>query len=268
MGVSTLQMNLLAEVKSAIDEQIDDSLSALGKSSEPLIVDARLGWHFIPDSFKVHVVVAPSVASERLLRGRYSSVEQYRSADDARQAADARANSEQRRFLSKYGVNIFLLRNYDLVIDSSDGAPEQIARCIIDSLETTPGPRTVPEVWISPRRVIPAGDAVREIAEHGPLDLAIDDVNDVPALPAVVGYARPFFFLLQNHKSLSRQIDEGQLLAPAVLRAENDDLLVGGLSATQYFRAETRPSWIYDWEDAHDFRFGDYPEEIETSATP
>jgi predicted cytidylate kinase len=134
MGLSTLQANWLAEEKSTIDAQIDGELQRLGREEVPAILDARMAWHFVPSSFKVHLLVEPLVGAERLLRGRFSTVEKYSSVEEAREGADARFASERRRFLAKYGVDISRLENYDLVIETSDASPSEIADEIVKAL--------------------------------------------------------------------------------------------------------------------------------------
>jgi cytidylate kinase len=255
MGLSTLQMNWLAEEKASIDAEIDGALAALADQDEPLIVDARMAWHFVPDSLKVHLVVAPSVGAERLLKGRFSAVEQYSSMEDARTGADVRFASERRRFLLKYGVDIARLRNYHVIADASDATPVALAELIL--AQHAEGLHTGTHVFVSPRRVVPTGDLAREIAAY-PDEL--DGAAEVAGGGLTIGYSRPFFFLLHGARPLSRHLDQGTQLAPADLEAEGDEVVVGGMSADEYIARETRLSWIYDWEDAHGFRFAEYPQ--------
>lgn len=56
-GVSIVEMNKIAETDKSIDKMVDDRTIALGKSKDRTIFDSRMGWHFVPDSFKVFVMV-------------------------------------------------------------------------------------------------------------------------------------------------------------------------------------------------------------------
>lgn len=254
LGISTLQANWLAEDKAHIDEEIDGALERLGSEPDAVVVDARMGWHFVPNAYKVHIIVTPSVAAERLLATRLSAVEKYQSRDEAQRFARERADSERRRFSSKYGVDITRLRNYDLVVDSSDAGPDEIVEAIEQALGST-APRTgSSRLLISPSRVIPAGNAVREIADYSEVG-----PRPTPAGPIDVGYSRPFFFLLSGHRALSAELQSEHRLCSARLVAEGTEEIVGQLSADDYLKHEARLSWIYDWEDAHDFRFDSYP---------
>jgi CMP/dCMP kinase len=248
-GISTLQANLDAETDGSIDEQIDGMLLDEGRTGPPTIFDSRMAWHFVPSAFKVHIVVAPDVGAERIQNRSGSAVERYDNVDAARTAAEARAASEQARFLSKYQVDISRLSNYDLVIDSSDSSQEDI----ISLIEHTMNSSTAPQLWISPRRVIPTGRCVRYLRPDSAQPGA-DDSGE-----AIVCYARPYFFAIRRYRELSAAIRTGRGLVSAELQFEGDDAIAGGLSAAEYLRAETTLSWLYDWEDAHSFHFSHYP---------
>jgi cytidylate kinase len=255
MGLSTLEANYLAERDSAFDRKIDDALVSAGKSQAPAIFDSRLAWHFVPSAFKIHLMVDPHVAAERLLKVRTSGVEKYVSIEDARIAAEERYQSERRRFLATYNVDIARLRNYDLIIDASDATVSSI----VAEIQTVLDGQVQGEnrLRVSPRRVIPTGNCIRKIS-HAP--------GDKPSVAAgdwqypVVGYARPFVYLLRGYAALSEALRSGADLVPAFLEAEGNEEVVGGISAEEYLRRETKLSWLYDWEDAHSFRFDAYPE--------
>ena len=50
MGLTTLQLNRVAESDPGIDEEIDDGLDSLA-GQERLVVDSRMAWHFLPRVF-------------------------------------------------------------------------------------------------------------------------------------------------------------------------------------------------------------------------
>jgi hypothetical protein len=188
------------------------------------------------------------------MRGRFSAVERYRSVEDARTAAEARYASERSRFQLKYGVDISRLRNYDLIVDTSDADPHTISAAILRAMAKPQ--RIRPEVLVSPKRVIPTRDSIRELSDrniNGPVEPGAG-----PSVPSL-GYSRPYFFLMRGARALSKDVDSSRSLAEAYLEVEGSEYVVGGMTADEYFRSEVQSSWIYDWEDAHGFRFSDYP---------
>lgn len=248
IGLSTLDVNRLAEEDAEIDARIDGTLVELGSGDTATIFDSRLAWHFVPSAFKIHLLVDQEVAAERLFKARSTAVERYGSVAEARRGAEERYQSERRRFMTKYGIDVSRLKNYDLVIDASDATLTEIFTEITSVLEGN----VRQSCWlrVSPRRVIPTGDCIRELTR----------VDDSQWEHPVVGYTRPFLFALRGHAALSDAIRSGGTLAPAFLEVEGDEEVVGGISAAEYLHRETRPSWLYDWEDAHAFRFSHYPQ--------
>ncbi len=239
LGLSTLQVNWMAEQKSQIDEKIDGALANLNEAPEKLIIDARLGWHFVRDSFKIHLLVDSLVGAQRLLAGRYSAVEEYTTLDDARAAAEARAASERRRFLEKYKVDIVRLRNYDLVVDTSLASPEQVAATIIDVLD---GHRSE-QLFVSPQRIFPL--------EHA-------ETIDGAQSPQLI-FVRPFFYLYSGLSALNSAMRDGTALIGASLVAEGDELTPEGVAAAHLVAAESNSARWGEWEQLHAFQFDEYP---------
>ncbi|MDD5267139.1 MAG: AAA family ATPase [Methylococcales bacterium] len=52
-GVTTLELNKISQTYRSIDDEIDSYVIELGKTQDHLLMDSRLAWHFIPESFKV-----------------------------------------------------------------------------------------------------------------------------------------------------------------------------------------------------------------------
>jgi len=132
MGLSTLELNILSEKQSEIDDKIDSYTMALNDSDKDHIVDSRLAWHFIPASFKVYLSCKIEIAAERISRGkkRRSEKKQEKVSDTLARIIDRRA-SEKRRFLQKYGINYTDLSNYDFIIDTSNLQPVEVGDEII-----------------------------------------------------------------------------------------------------------------------------------------
>ena len=82
-GVSIVEMNKIAETDKSIDKMVDDRTIALGKSKDHTIFDSRMGWHFVPDSFKVFVMVDLQEAGKRVYNDSLRKAETYRDVKDA-----------------------------------------------------------------------------------------------------------------------------------------------------------------------------------------
>ena len=51
-GITVVELNELAKKDKSIDDMLDERSIRLGKELDSTIFDSRMGWHFIPDSFK------------------------------------------------------------------------------------------------------------------------------------------------------------------------------------------------------------------------
>ncbi|MDZ4820957.1 MAG: cytidylate kinase family protein, partial [Planctomycetota bacterium] len=164
-GLSVIELNEIAKTDESIDKLIDDQLISLRASREPLIVDSRLAWHFIPNSYKIHLVVDTSIAAERVFRAQRSD-ESYATPGDAYAANAQRQTIENERFKQYYGIDCEDWRNYDLILDSSTLWPDALAAKMHEAV-TGPAPKG--SCWLSPGRLKLTGQA----AASGPLGLAV-----------------------------------------------------------------------------------------------
>ena len=154
-GVSIVEMNKIAETDKSIDKMVDDRTIALGKSKDNTIFDSRMGWHFVPDSFKVFVMVDLMEAGRRVYNDSLRKAEAYENMEDAVKALYTRQSLEKERYGELYGVNYYNLDNYDLVIDSTHATPAVIAEEIIRRFEQFKSGDHTKHIEISPYRIYP-----------------------------------------------------------------------------------------------------------------
>lgn len=120
-GESVEAANQSAEVQKDIDFKVDHLLQEMGGTEHRLVIDSRMAWHWIPQSFKVFLSLDLDSAAARIFddmqeRGRVS--ESAASLQDVRASIERRFASEQKRYLSLYGVDPTDPKNFDLIIDT------------------------------------------------------------------------------------------------------------------------------------------------------
>jgi CMP/dCMP kinase len=254
-GMSALQLNLHAELDDAVDGYVDQLQSQIAKTDEQLVVDGRLAWFFFTDAFKVHLITDPAVAAQRVLSRPSNEVEAYSSLDEAKERIRIRSDSERARFLTRYNVDKNRLRNYDMVCDTTRMSADETVSHIVaafrgslgkDILETSP-----PFLLLDPNRIYPSQQiqGLRGLWDPDPAAPAIRQPESLP--PITVGYAGARFYAVAGHRRLSTAVRRGFALIPAMLLAEAEEEVVGGLTATQYLTSEVSLSMIYDWAAAH-----------------
>ena len=135
-GLSVEALNLTAEQQKDIDYQVDEWLQKMGREENNFVIDSRLSFHWMPDSFKVYLSLDPQTAAERIFfhmkdAGRVS--EDATTDEEVRASIDRRFASEQKRYLDLYNVNPSDPSNFDLVIDTKDNDLKTVIHLVLDS---------------------------------------------------------------------------------------------------------------------------------------
>lgn len=124
-GVSTEELELLAETDTAVDSEVDEHTRLIARTRSGYVINSRLGWCFAQQSLKVLLV---SDFEERIRRVAIREGVSYEKAELATLHREAEA---QVRFKKYYHLDNFLdIRHYDCVIDTTKLTPEQIVGMI------------------------------------------------------------------------------------------------------------------------------------------
>lgn len=100
------------------DQEIDNALAKLGYSKKPLIIDSRLGYHFIPGAFNVLLRADEKIAATRVKNDEKRS-ESKKSLDEIIEGFRIREDSDRQKYIDLYGTDYQLDSNYHLIIDTS-----------------------------------------------------------------------------------------------------------------------------------------------------
>lgn len=138
-GLSPLELNERIRWDPSIDQEIDSATLALEKSKKNLILDARLGFFFLPGSFKVFLDISPLVAGQRVFNQMRKSEQENSSQSQTTANLKTRLRNEIHDYKARYGVDYTDPHHFDLVIDTSNQSVESIVRRIERALgEKTP----------------------------------------------------------------------------------------------------------------------------------
>ena len=226
LGQSALEANRTAEVDASIDARIDGRTIELGRGETPFIFDSRMAWSMVDDAFKVHLLADPREAARRVIVREATAVESYRDVHHAAEGLKERSSVERRRFKAKYNVDILALAQYDLVVDTTGVAPDDVVELI--RCEYVKGRVERAKLWINPGRVL-------DLSEQR-LPAALDDYVRNVAGRATPGrlnvfYAMPYFFVLRTEDArvLDQVRSNGASLVPATLLSDNIDAKADGI---------------------------------------
>lgn len=129
------------DIRKIVDSLLDEGVKKMGENinsedhpNDVWIIDSRLAFFNIPESFSVRLTANPEVAAQRLFndksRGKEDS--RYKTVEEAKIEREERKRGERERYLKRYGVDLENPNNYDLIIDTSDLTPEETAKQILN----------------------------------------------------------------------------------------------------------------------------------------
>ncbi|MBV6646711.1 MAG: AAA family ATPase [Cyclobacteriaceae bacterium] len=153
-NLTTTEFNELLKADKQFDLWLDNQIRDYGQRGDQYIFDARLGWYFVPKSFKIHLLTRPEVAAERVFGDGSRLNEQYKKVEDALDEIYRRKEAERARFGDFYGVDINDFSNYNLIIDTSDNSIEEISDLVLKQFEEWQSERFRSRVFVAGKSLI------------------------------------------------------------------------------------------------------------------
>jgi cytidylate kinase len=111
-----------------------------------------MAWHFTKGTFRVYLSTDIETSALRIMNANRAG-EHAATLEETISQTRERRDSEKKRYLTQYGVNIKDLSNYDLIVDTTVATPEQVAECIISSFEAWQKDKTFKALYVSPERL-------------------------------------------------------------------------------------------------------------------
>jgi len=135
-GMTLEAYNMQAADDHDLDALVDERLRAL-RELEDIVVDSRLGFYWLPESFKVYLDLDLSVATARIYKDTVSnsrrSGEEAQTLDEVARMVERRVRDEQNRFRALYNVDPYNSSHFDLIIDTSNHSPQTVALTVFDT---------------------------------------------------------------------------------------------------------------------------------------
>lgn len=135
-NMSVTEFNEYVEKHPEIDMQIEKSARQAADNNDKLIIDARLGWYAVPESFKVYMTVDIEEAAKRAFNDpNRKKTENFNTIEEQKQDIQKRFNLENERYFNLYGIHKEDKANYDFIIDTTRISKEEVAQKIIEAFE-------------------------------------------------------------------------------------------------------------------------------------
>lgn len=136
-GMSIVDFQIYLNEHPDLDRTIEKSAADYASTRNNLIIDAKLGWYAIPDSFKIYLKVDLEVSAKRAFKdASRKNTEPFASLEEAKDKIMYRHNEETNRWQEEYGVNRDDMSNYDLVIDTTNLTPEEVCNMVLNAYES------------------------------------------------------------------------------------------------------------------------------------
>jgi len=138
-GITLAGLGLIAETDSSIDKILDDKNIEIGQMKN-IVLDSRLGFHFISESFKVFLELNPLVASKRILEDKKSNPNRHTESDSSFDTIEniaekikLRLENEKKRYKDLYNIEDQTAHsNFDLIINTEKIPIEEVSKKIIE----------------------------------------------------------------------------------------------------------------------------------------
>lgn len=136
-GVSILDLSRSAQVSDSIDREIDSRTVRLAEESGGFVMDARLGWHFIPQSVKIFLDVSLEEGARRVYEAGRGAEQENVDLESTLSAIEARTESERQRYFEYYGLGYTDHQHYDFVQDTSSLSIDEVVEAVIGHVGRT-----------------------------------------------------------------------------------------------------------------------------------
>lgn len=138
-GMTLQEFNVLGEKHAFTDLDIDRWQAKLGNEHDNLVVEGRTSFYFIPHSVKIFLEVDLAEAARRIFHDtahvrRFEASYHYHTVKELEHGLRGRIASDRRRYRKYYGLNIFLPKHYDLVINTTKQRPAVTLKVVLGFL--------------------------------------------------------------------------------------------------------------------------------------
>ena len=113
-----------------VDHQVDEEQRLYGEQNKDFVLDAHLGFYFVPDSIRICLICDMEEAARRILEDTGRTTEDATTINDSIDSIQKRRDTMRRNFLSLYKVDIDDRSNFDLLLDTTSLSSAEVFESI------------------------------------------------------------------------------------------------------------------------------------------
>ena len=135
-GMSITEFGKYIEKHPEVDKQIEKSATEFAEKHNNIVIDAKMGWYAVPDSFKVYLKVNIDIAAQRAFADpNRKRSENLPTLEAQKEDMIKRTKNDLSRYFNLYGVRRDDMSNYDFVLNTDNLTPEQVLNKIKEEYE-------------------------------------------------------------------------------------------------------------------------------------
>ena len=126
-GMSVTEFGEYVEKHPEIDMQIEKSAKEYAENHDNIVIDAKLGWYAVPESFKVYLKVDIDIAAKRAFADpNRKRSENLPTVEAQKEDMIRRTKNDLARYYNLYNVRRDDMSNYDFVLCTDNLTPDEV----------------------------------------------------------------------------------------------------------------------------------------------
>ncbi|MBF0280307.1 MAG: AAA family ATPase [SAR324 cluster bacterium] len=118
-----------------VDHEVDEAQRKYGQENQDFVLDAHLGFFFVPDSIKIFLDCDPKEMANRILNAKRET-EAAKDMKASMEANQKRIQTMRQNFKKLYNVDMHDQANFDFILDTTHLGPEEVAQKVIEFINS------------------------------------------------------------------------------------------------------------------------------------
>lgn len=139
-GLVLVEYLKLGENDPHIDKEVDDHLISLSKKEKNFIIDSRTAWHLISKSLNIYLRVDKAEGARRVFeelknKNSRNEINEDVSLKKVLKKIQERRETDDKRYLKYYGINIRDEKKYDFFLDTTNLSIDEVFHKTLDFIK-------------------------------------------------------------------------------------------------------------------------------------
>ena len=118
-----------------MDLQVDEEQRVYGEENDDFVLDAHLGFHFVPDSIRICLKCDSAESARRILEDKKRTTEDARTFNESIESSVKRREVMRKNYQNLYQVDIDDISNFDFVLDTTSLSYEEVFEKVVSYIE-------------------------------------------------------------------------------------------------------------------------------------